>query len=93
MYFVNTRKHQTRASEVAAKIEFVTMAQMALKSVKIRNMSQLQAAHDTILQENNVKAKTYSRKAIKKLIQAEIEDVEFPTTDSLSGHRCLRPCS
>ena len=69
------------------------MAEMALKSVKIRNMSQLQAAHDTILQENNVKAKTYSRKAIKKLIQAEIEDVEFPTTDSLSGHRCLRPCS
>ena len=93
MYFVNTRKHQTRASEVAAKIEFVTMAQMALKSVKIRNMSQLQAAYDTILQENNVKAKTYSRNAIKKLIQAEIEDVEFPTTDSLSGHRCLRPCS
>ena len=35
MYFVNTRKHQTRASEVAAKIEFVTMAEMALKSVKI----------------------------------------------------------
>ena len=57
------------------------MAEMALKSVKIRNMSQLQAAYDTILQENNVKAKTCSRKAIKKLIQAEIEDVEFPTTD------------
>ena len=76
------RKHSTtsnieQASEVAAKIEFVTMAEMALKSGKIMNMSQLQAAHDTISKENNVKAKTCSRKAIKKLIQAEIEDVEL----------------
>ena len=76
------RKHSTtsnieQASEVAAKTEFVTMAEMALKSGKIMNMSQLQAAYDIISQENNVKAKTCSRKAIKKLIQAEIEDVEF----------------
>ena len=41
------------------------------------NMLQLQGAYDTILQENNVKAKTCSRQAIKKLIQSEIEDVEF----------------
>ena len=70
------RKHSTtsnvaQASDVAAKIEFVTMAEMALKSGKIMNMSQLQAEYDTISQENNVKAKTCSRKAIKKLIQAE----------------------
>ena len=78
------RKHSTtsnieQASEVAAKIEFVTKAEMALmgKSGKILNMSQLQAAYNTISQENNVKAKTSSRKAMKKLIQAEIEDVEF----------------
>ena len=110
------------------------------------NMSQLQAAYDTISQENNVKAKTCSRKVIKKLIQAEVEGVQFykpksvneservsieesrdvaiqlsetanedctsnmtqrwsymplmlplmrlnSTTDSLSGQRCLRPCS
>ena len=53
------------------------MAEMALKSVKIMNMSQLQAAYDTISQESNLKAKTCSRKAIKKIIQSEIEDVEF----------------
>ena len=53
------------------------MAEMALKSVKIINMSQLHAAYDTISQENNVKGKTCSRKAIKKLIQADIEGVEF----------------
>ena len=53
------------------------MAEMALKSVKIMNMSQLQAAYDTISQESNLKAKTCSRKAIKKIIQSEIEDVDF----------------
>ena len=85
MCFLNNRPHQTinieQAIEVAAKIEFVTMAEMALKSVKIMNMLQLQGAYDTILQENNVKAKTCSRKAIKtavkKLIQADIEGVKF----------------
>ena len=75
-------KHSTtsnieQACEGAAKIEFVTMAEIALKSIKIMNMSQLQAAYDAISQENNVKAKTCSRKAIKKLIQADIEGVEF----------------
>ena len=73
----STTSNIEQAIEVAAKIEFVTMAEMALKSVKIMNMLQLQGAYDTISQENNVKAKTCSRKAIKKLIQAEIEDVEF----------------
>ena len=66
-----------QASEVAAKIEFVTMTEMALKSGKVVNMSQLQAAFDTISQENNVKGKTCSRKTIKKLIQAEGQGVEF----------------
>lgn len=66
-----------QASEVAAKIEFVTMTEMALKSGKVMNMSQLQAAFDTISQENNVKGKSCSRKTIKKLIQAEVEGVEF----------------
>ena len=76
------RKHSTtsnikQASEVAAKIEFVTMAELALKSGKIMNLSQLHAAYDTIWHEHNVKAKTCSRKAINKLIQAEIENAEF----------------
>ena len=66
-----------QASEVAAKIEFVTTTEMALKSGKVVNMSQLQAAFDTISQENNVKGKTCCRKTIKKLIQAEVQGVEF----------------
>ena len=36
-----------QASEVTAEIEFVTMTEMALKSGKVMNMSQLQAAFDT----------------------------------------------
>ena len=40
-------------------------------------MSQLQAEYESISQENNVKAKSCSRKAIMKLVQAEIENVEF----------------
>ena len=86
------RKHSTtsnieQASEVAAKIEFVTMAEMALKSVKIMIMWQLQAAYNTISQESNLKAKKCSRKAIKKIIQSEIEDVEFhkPKRVNVSG--------
>lgn len=73
----STTSNIEQASEVAAKIKFVTMAEMVLKSGKIMNMLQLQSAYDTILQENYVKAKTCNRKAIKKLIQVEIEDVEF----------------
>ena len=84
------RKHSTtsnieQASEGAAYIEFVTMAEMALKSGKIRTVAQLQAAYDTISQKNNVKAKTCSRKAIKKLIQIEIEDIEFHTPQRVNG--------
>ena len=84
------RKHSTtsnieQASEEAACIEFVTMAEMALKSDKIRTVAQLQAAYDTISQENNVKAKTCSRKAIKKLIQTEIEDIEFHKPQRVNG--------
>ena len=83
------RKHSTtsnteQASEGAAYIEFVTI-EMALKSGKIRTVAQLQAAYDTILQENNVKAKTCSRKAIKKLIQTEIEDIEFHKPQRVNG--------
>jgi len=89
-HFTNVlRKHSTtsnihQATEVAAKIEFVTMAEMALKGGKIMTMSQLQAAYDTFSQQNNVKVKTCSRKAIKKLIQAEIEDVEFHKPKSVN---------
>ena len=66
------------ASEIAAKIEFLRKKdEMVLKSGKIMNMSQLYAAYEKIAQENNVREKTCSRKAIKEHIQCDIEDVEF----------------
>ena len=65
------------ASEIAAKIGFLTMIEMVRKRGKIMNMSQLYAAYEKIAQENNVREKTCSRKARKELIQCDIEDVEF----------------
>lgn len=40
-------------------------------------MSDLQAAYDSILKENDVDNKICSRKVLKQLIQSEIEEVEF----------------
>ena len=57
--FVN---HLPQASEVTAKIEFVAMTKMALKSGKVMNMSELQAAFDANSQvlDNWLKGKTCS---------------------------------
>ena len=51
-----------QASEVTAKIEFVAMTKMALKSGKVMNMSELQAAFDANSQvlDNWLKGKTCS---------------------------------
>ena len=40
-------------------------------------MSELQAAYDSILKENDVDNKICSRKVLKQLIQSEIEEVKF----------------
>ncbi|KAK2563742.1 hypothetical protein P5673_012729, partial [Acropora cervicornis] len=65
------------AAEIAAKIEFLTTTEIALKSGKVLIMSELQAAYDSILKENGVDNKICSRKVLKQLIQSEIEEVEF----------------
>ena len=76
-------KHSTtsnieQASEVAVKIEFVTMAEMELKSVKIMNISHYRL-HTTPSRRKIMWKRGHAvvRLYIKKLIQAEIEDVEF----------------
>ena len=65
------------AAEIAAKIEFLTTTEIALKSGKVLIMSELQAAYDSILKENGVDNKTCSRKVLKQLIQSEMEEDEF----------------
>ena len=42
------------ASKIAAKIEFLTMTEIALHNGKIATMSELQSAFQNILEENNV---------------------------------------
>ena len=65
------------AAEVAAKIEFLTTIEIALKNGNVLKMSELQAAYDSILKENGVDNKTCNHKVLKQLIQSEIDEVEF----------------
>ncbi len=67
----------SKASEIAAKIEFLATTEIALKDANVLIMSQLQADYDSILKENGVENKTCSRKSLKQLIQSEIDEVEF----------------
>lgn len=72
-----TEVHGEKTSEIAAKIEFLTMTEIALNSGRVINMAQLQEAFESIRRENNVRSKQWSRKSIKELIQREKEEVEF----------------
>lgn len=65
------------AAEIAAKIEFLTTTEIALRNGNVLIMSELHAAYDSILNENGVDNKTCSRKALKQLITGEIDEVEF----------------
>ena len=63
------------ASEIAAKIEFLTLADITLSDGKIVPISQLQASYKEILHANNIATETMNRKAL--LLQNEIADIEF----------------
>ncbi|XP_068696007.1 uncharacterized protein [Montipora foliosa] len=65
------------ASEIAAKIEFLTMTEIALHNGKIATMSELLSAFESILEENNVPDASCKRKVLKQLLQKEIPDIEF----------------
>ncbi|XP_068707623.1 uncharacterized protein [Montipora foliosa] len=65
------------ASEIAAKIEFLTMTETVLHNGKIATMSELQSAFESILEENNVPHASCKRKVLKQLLQKEIPDMEF----------------
>lgn len=72
-----TSSSTSLTAEVAAKIEFLTTTEIALKNGNLLIMSDLQAAYDSILKENGIQNKTCSRKLLKQLIEREIDDVEF----------------
>ena len=65
------------ASEIAAKIEFLTMTEITLREGKIASMSELEAAFESILEGNNVDNPTVSRKSLKQLLLSEIPGIEF----------------
>ena len=64
-------------SEIAGKIEFLVMTEMALSEGQIITMSELQNAFEGILEANNVSHPTCSRKVLKQLLQNEIPEIEF----------------
>ena len=66
-----------RASKAAAQIEFLTMVENTLRNGKILTMSKLQEGYESILEANNVKNPTCTRKVLKQLIQNEIQGAEF----------------
>lgn len=69
---------QEHASITAAKLEFITMTEIALNSGKIINMLELQSAYESICHENNAKiGNNTARKAIKELLKREIKEIEF----------------
>ena len=78
--------------EIAAKIEFLTTAEIALKNGNVLNMSDLHAAYDSILKENGVADNTCNRKTLKQLIQNDITGVEFhkPKRVNESERVCIK---
>ena len=61
-----TSSSRSLTAEVAAKIEFLTTTEIALKNGNVLIMSHIQAAYDSILKENGIQNKTCSRKLLKK---------------------------
>ena len=65
------------AAEIAAKIEFLTATEVALRNGEILKMSDLQSAYQSVLEENGVESMTCNRKVLKELIKTEIDEVQF----------------
>ena len=57
------------ASEMAGKVKFLTMTEIALREGKILTNSSLQTAFDNILEENNVAQSACDRKVLKQLLK------------------------
>lgn len=64
---------------IAAQIEFLTMADMILKSGEVVSISQFQEAFENIMEANNVDNPKYPRRSLKQLLICEIPDIEFHT--------------
>ena len=65
------------AAEIAAKIEFLTATEVALRNGEILKMSDLQSAYQSILEQNGVESMTCNRKVLKELIKTETDEVQF----------------
>ena len=71
------------AAEIAAKIEFLTATEVALRNGEILKMSDIQSAYQSILEENGVESMTCNRKVLKELIKTEIDEVQKRLTSNV----------
>ena len=65
------------ASEIAAKIEFLTMTELTLKEGRILTMCDLQKAFENILEENNFANPTCNRKVLKRCCRMKYRTSSF----------------
>lgn len=64
-------------SEAAARIEFVAITETALRERQLLTMSEVQSMMRDALAGNEAAKATYSRKALKALLESEIPDIEY----------------
>ena len=72
-------KEEKVKCEMAADIEFLSLVQEALRDDEIIPMENLHGAYENIRKANCVPKYECHRRKVKKLLQDEIEDIEFTT--------------
>ena len=69
---------------VAARVEFLDIAEKALRIGKPLNMADLEALYIDVLHENDVAIPSCCRKTLKQLISSQIPDVEFHSPERVN---------
>ena len=69
---------------VAARVEFLDIAEKALRKGKPLNMTDLEALYIDVLHENDVAIPSCCRKTLKQLISSQIPDVEFHSPERVN---------
>ena len=78
-----TEEQNEHACVTAAKIEFLTIVEIALNSGKVVNMAELPEAFKSMCKENNVSSQPSSRRSV--MITREISGVEFQQHSGVNG--------
>ena len=75
------------ASEIAAKIEFLTLTDITLSDGEIVPISQLQASYKEILHANNIANEIMNRKALSNYSKMKLLTSSFIGQSELTNQR------